>query len=273
MATASTNGNRLDNWQPPRQLGSNMLGELFDPKAELFIHDRLRPHWSQAGAIVFVTFRTKDSIPKEVVARWDREKQDWIERVLGHRRGSLRDLTHLGHAHDPGDSQSPTDPTLDRGAIHDLQHWSKRLPLLTEEQQHAFECHFDRCRETKLDECLGACVLKRPELAQVVADSLLHFDGERYRMGDFVVMPNHVHLLAAFATPQFMETQFDSWLHDTATKINRVLNLAGHFWQQEPFDHLVRSSNQYDSLRTYIAENPSKARLKPGEFHYRRYDR
>ena len=53
-----------------------MIGELFDPKAELLIHDRLRPHWSQAGAIVFVTFRTIDSIPREVIQRWDRERND-----------------------------------------------------------------------------------------------------------------------------------------------------------------------------------------------------
>ena len=30
-----------------------MLGELFDPTAELVIHERLHPHWSQTGAIVF----------------------------------------------------------------------------------------------------------------------------------------------------------------------------------------------------------------------------
>jgi type I restriction enzyme R subunit len=49
-----------------------------------------------------------------------------------------------------------------------------------------------------------------------VADSLLHFDDERYRMGDFVVMPNHVHLLANFPTVEEMKAQSDSWLHYTA---------------------------------------------------------
>ncbi len=53
-----------------------MLGELFDPTAEVLVHERLRPHWSQAGAIVFVTFRSRDSIPKSVLDRWEREKKD-----------------------------------------------------------------------------------------------------------------------------------------------------------------------------------------------------
>ena len=110
-------------------------------------------------------------------------------------------------------------------------------------------------------------------MAKIVADSLLHFDGERYRMGDFVVMPNHVHMLAAFASAESMRKQFDSWLHYTAFRINQTLGEKGHFWQQEPFDHLVRSTEQYDYLRNYIADNPTKAGLSKGEFIYRRYPR
>ena len=57
-----------------------MLGELFDPKAELLIYEQCRPHWSQAGAVTFLTFRTHDSLPRSVVQRWEREKQEWLRR-------------------------------------------------------------------------------------------------------------------------------------------------------------------------------------------------
>jgi putative transposase len=90
-------------------------------------------------------------------------------------------------------------------------------------------------------------------------------------MGDFVVMPNHVHLLAAFASAESLREQCDSWLHFTAFQINRAIGERGKFWHQEPFDHLVRSPEQYEYLREYIAENPIKARLRAGEFYYRRY--
>jgi hypothetical protein len=43
---------------------------------------------------------------------------------------------------------------------------------------------------------------------------------------------------------------------------------TGPFWQSEPFYHLVRSAEQFEYLQRYIAENPSKANLKPGEFLY-----
>ena len=215
-----------------------MLGELFDPTAEVLVHERLRPHWSQAGAMVFVTFRSRDSIPKSVLDRWEREKKDWM-----HRRGHSSD-----------------------------RHWSEILPELSPAERNEFRRHFNRCREDCLDNCLDRCLLRHPGLAQIVAKSLLYFDGDRYRMGDFVVMPNHVHLLAAFPTEDAMKKQFDSWLHYTAFQINRQTGDSGRFWQQEPFDHLVRSVDQYEYLRAYIAENPAKAGLSAGEFLYRRYE-
>lgn len=55
-----------------------MLGEVFDPKSTFSIESHVRPHWSHAGAVVFVTFRTVDSIPAEVIHRWHRAKLEWL---------------------------------------------------------------------------------------------------------------------------------------------------------------------------------------------------
>jgi len=213
-----------------------MLGQFFDPAAEWFDAPGCRPHWVQPGTVVFVTFRTRDSIPAEVVRRWEWEKQEWLKAR--------------------GYEDAP---------------WESVLPTLPIEQRVAFRKQFDRHRETFLDDCHGRCVLEQPELARIVADALLYFDGERYHMGDFVVMPNHVHLLAAFDSSDSMRAQFDSWLHFTARLINRMIGETGKFWQGEPFDHLVRNADQYDTLRRYIVDNPIKAMLSPGRYLYRRY--
>jgi len=230
---------------------SPMLGECFDPTSDLLIYEHCRPHWSQAGAVVFITFRTHDSIPGEVLERWDREKQEWLLRRL--------------HIEDSAARSSGR--VLSRS---ERRHWSGILRTLSEKDRADFHKTFNRCREDYLDSCHGRCLLRRPELAQIVADALLHFDRQRYRMGDFVVMPNHVHLLAAFPTEDAMKEQCDSWLHYTAFRINQAIGESGKFWQQEPFDHLVRSPQQYEYLRRYIADNPRKARLRPGEYYYRR---
>jgi len=216
--------------------GIIMLGELFDPQADVAIEARLRPHWSQAGAIVYITFRTIDSIPKEVLRRWEREKNDWM-RVRGH-----------------------------------SGHWSELLPSLSLTDQELFRSEFSNTREMCLDECHGRCFLRQRRFSEIVSDSLLHFDGVRYRMGDFVVLPNHVHLLAAFADEDQMRKQCESWTHYTAFQIHHILKEKGPFWQPEPFDHLVRSLDQYEYLRRYIADNPKKANLNSDEYHYRRYE-
>ena len=215
-----------------------MLGELFDPKGELLIQERFAPALVASRRYPSSRlFAPADSIPREVLRRWEHEKNDWMQR----------------HGYPQG------------------QHWSNILPTLPDKERGQFNQQFDHCREEYLDTCQGRCLLRRPELATVVADALLHFDGDRYRMGDYVIMPNHVHLLAAFPGAEKMRQQFDSWLHYTAVEINRQVHEHGHFWQQEPFDHLVRSVEQYSYLRKYIADNPAKASLKPGEFLYLRY--
>jgi REP-associated tyrosine transposase len=111
-------------------------------------------------------------------------------------------------------------------------------------------------------------VLRQPALSQIVTDSLLHFDGDRYELTDFVVMPNHVHLLVAFPDEESMLRQCDSWKHFTSTQINPALGRKGHFWQQDGFDHLVRSVEQFEYLRRYIADNSRRARLRPDEYRH-----
>jgi hypothetical protein len=40
------------------------------------------------------------------------------------------------------------------------------------------------------------------------------------------------------------------------------------FWQLEHFDHLVRSAEQFEHYRRYIAENPQKAKLTEGMYRH-----
>jgi type I restriction enzyme R subunit len=119
-----------------------------------------------------------------------------------------------------------------------------------------------------LDRGCGDCALKRNDLAEIIAESLRHFDGQRYHLGDFVVMPNHVHLIACLLGETDVEDQCYSWKKFTATRINKALGRRGRFWHEESFDHLVRSSEQFDHLRRYIAANPKAAGLGIGEYLY-----
>ncbi|MCY2994251.1 MAG: transposase [Planctomycetota bacterium] len=210
--------------------------QVFDPKQEVLVVHRRLPHWAQAGTICYITFRTDDSLPKPVMERWLRERNAFL-------RLHQIDPFALG--------------------------WRQRLEELDPKIKNAFDRDFSEKWHDNLDNCHGACVLRRPELGKIVAESLQKFDGERYELTDFIVMPNHAHVLAAFPDEKSMLAQCESWKHYTAGKINRALGQRRRFWQQDGFDHLVRSPEQFEYLRRYIADNSQKAKLRPGEFiHY-----
>ena len=212
--------------------------QFFNPAAPVEITHQNLPHWEQVGATYFITFRTKDSIPKDVMDRWMTGRREWLER----------------HGINPGDL--------------DLSWQIECLPDLLRKEYHQ---QFTSKWHDNLDECHGACVLRDAGLACVIADSLLHFDGVRCAMGDFVIMPNHVHLLAGIPGRGAMRRLCYSWKKYTSTEINKRIGGTGEFWQPESFDHIVRNAGSFEKFRKYIADNPKKARLKAGEFHWHQW--
>jgi REP element-mobilizing transposase RayT len=108
----------------------------------------------------------------------------------------------------------------------------------------------------------GPLFLRQPVIADMVAEALrdaeLRF--QRYKLHSFVVMPNHVHLLI---TPQVFAPQ---WLGPmkgfTSYRANQILGRQGTpFWQDESYDHLVKSDTEFDRIRKYIEINPVTAGL------------
>jgi hypothetical protein len=57
-------------------------------------------------------------------------------------------------------------------------------------------------------------------------------------------------------------------LHFTAYRINKRLGRKGAFWQSEPFDHLVRSGEQFAYLQRYIARDGTEANLPVSDYLY-----
>jgi putative transposase len=112
------------------------------------------------------------------------------------------------------------------------------------------------CRATGPRWLLDPCV------ADLVADGILIGDRERhfYRLGAWVVMPNHAHLLILPLVPIPVLMR---WLKgSTARKANQILGRTGHpFWQDESWDHYLRSSTQIERTTAYVEQNPVSAGL------------
>ena len=108
---------------------------------------------------------------------------------------------------------------------------------------------------------VGPVWLEDPRVARVVADALLLGEATgRYRLLAWVVMPNHVHVIFE---PRGEMAIIMRWLKGrTARVANRVLGRTGEkFWQEESFDHWVRSDEELGGLVDYVENNPVKAGL------------
>jgi Rad3-related DNA helicase/REP element-mobilizing transposase RayT len=136
--------------------------------------------------------------------------------------------------------------------------------LETEEREYHEK--FGNRFENWLDAGAGSCVLRQPPAAGKVIAALRHFDGERYALGHFVVMPNHVHVLVRPLTGHTLSEILKSWKSFTAREINQSLGRTGALWQDESFDHIVRTPQALEQFSEYIRQNPAKAGLKGGEF-------
>ena len=185
------------------------------------------------GASYFVTFRLADSLPQSVWFQFLAEKS--------HR------LAALNKTNGCKGSQPVRVPTPLEAATETVE---------------IIERDYYRKIERYLDRGFGACHLRRPDIAAMVIEALRHFDQHQYLLDDWVVMPNHVHLIL-WPVPNFTLSEIlKSRKQFTATQANRMLGRTGQpFWQSESFDHWIRDEAQKARIRRYIRANPVKAGL------------
>ena len=131
---------------------------------------------------------------------------------------------------------------------------------LSEAEAQRIHSLFSEKVEAFLDSGIGECWLRDFAIAGIVSDALHYFDGERYRLHAFCIMPNHVHVLVETLTAAFpLEKIVHSWKSFTSNRINQVLRRTGQVWQHESFDHIVRDEAEYKKQFAYILNNPRKA--------------
>lgn len=110
--------------------------------------------------------------------------------------------------------------------------------------------------ENFLDAGYGNCILKEPAIRQHLIDAINYYDADRFAVLAYVIMPNHVHMLAVPLNGYALDNTISSILRFSATGMNRLLGKKGRVWQTEPFDTIVRSHIQYVKCVEYIRHNP-----------------
>ena len=118
--------------------------------------------------------------------------------------------------------------------------------------------------EQWLDQGMGECLLREPRWAEMATAAMHHFDGERYKLGAYVVMPNHVHaVLRPLAPRRFpLERLLQGLKAACSRNINAARSSRGTLWQHESFDRIVRDEEHLWRAIQYIGRNPVKAGLR-----------
>ncbi len=115
--------------------------------------------------------------------------------------------------------------------------------------------------ENFLDRGYGDCTLAQAGVASLVAESLRHFDGTRYHLHAWAIMPNHVHVVVEPLPDQTLSEILHSWKSFTAHAINKLLGRNGELWLSEYYDHIIRDPKEYESTIDYVLANPARAKL------------
>jgi leucyl-tRNA synthetase/REP element-mobilizing transposase RayT len=134
-----------------------------------------------------------------------------------------------------------------------------------EDTEKAYYQKFSDRLDEWLDQGAGSCILQEEGPRAVIENALRHFDGDRYHLHAYTVMPNHVHVLFSPCGEHKLPDIIHSWKSYTSKEINKALDGEGRLWQPEYFDRLVRSQRHFDRVVGYVMENPGKAGLGGGE--------
>jgi REP element-mobilizing transposase RayT len=194
-------------------------------KLKRTMHKRNLPHIYPQDAAFFITFRLKNSIPREVLAKM---KEDEEQRIAEIRQSKLSEA-------------------------------DKNEAIYTEKKR--FFSRYDKALEKYATD---DDFLKIPEIAQTVADKMHEYDKKLYDLIAYCIMSNHVHLLFTTHNYENADISYIMKLikGGSAYLCNKILlNRAEIFWQDESYDHYIRNQKEFTNIEYYIIENPVKAGL------------
>ena len=99
-----------------------------------------------------------------------------------------------------------------------------------------------------------------PAAAELFIEVLYHYRAQRkFLLHEFVVMPNHFHLL--ISPTETLERAMQLIKGGFSFRAGKELGLTREIWQTSFYDHRVRDAEEYARIQTYIHENPVRARL------------
>jgi REP element-mobilizing transposase RayT len=139
-----------------------------------------------------------------------------------------------------------------------IEGWRAELSIESEDRRKR---ELYRRVEEYLDAGHGSCILRNPAIAVLVQDAILALHGSLLLLHEWIVMPNHVHVLVTPLPGIELSTLVKRCKGSTAREANKFLGKGGRFWQPDYFDRLIRNEKHFEGTAHYIRRNAVKARL------------
>ncbi len=179
---------------------------------------------------------------------------------------------HLPHLHQDGKLQFMTfrlADSLPQTKLNELReykinfekHNPKPWNTATSSQYHRA---INSKTEYWLEQGYGDCVLRSPDVRQILIDAFDFVNNGRCLILGYVIMPNHVHILLIPLGNNDTSEVMGSVRRFSANRINKLLGRSGRLWSQEVFDRMIRSNEHLEYCINYLKNNPRH--LAPGEF-------
>lgn len=151
--------------------------------------------------------------------------------------------------------------SLPKSKLDQLESFLTTLPKETDKEQAKRQQI-----ETWLDSGMGSCALRHPLVAEKVENALLHFDGDRYQLIAWCIMPNHVHALIEPAIElskivQSWKSFTARWAKPRSAELELGVPTDKPFWMREYLDRYIRNKQHLSNVIDYINQNPVKAGL------------
>ena len=194
------------------------------------------PHLYPVGAVFFITFRLGDSLPQSILRLLKEEYEGEIKK--------LRKLQLMSN-----------------------QEQSK-LAALRKKIFGKYDHQLD-------DQPYGECYMKDENVAKIIYNKIMQYNGGYYNLLALSIMPNHVHVLLDTSVQLSVDTQVgevpdgyvdvSKWMKlikgGSAHAVNKYLGRKGQLWAHESYDHFARDEPEIQRIIDYILANPVKAGL------------
>ncbi|MFZ1009993.1 MAG: transposase [Candidatus Sulfotelmatobacter sp.] len=112
-------------------------------------------------------------------------------------------------------------------------------------------------------------ILQSDRMAGLFVDVMLHYrKQEKYLLHEFVVMPDHFHLL--ISPLETLERTMQLIKGGFSYRAKKELAFAHEIWQPSYYDRRVRNAEEYFAFREYIRRNAVKRGLavEPEQYPY-----